>query len=67
MGRRISRGLFRSSKGKIMNADMNAAYNMIRKAFPNAFSNTKADRIQGIGLCPRSLSIRQMTTSKGEC
>ena len=67
MGNRISRGLFRTSTRKIINADLNASYNMIRKAFPNAFSNMKADRIQGIGLCPRSLSIRQMITSKGGC
>ena len=32
-GRRTSRGLFKSKKGIIINADVNAGYNIIRKAF----------------------------------
>ncbi len=47
-GKRTSRGLFRSLKGIIINADVNAAYNIIRKAFPKAF----ADGIEGVGLHP---------------
>jgi putative transposase len=46
-----------------MNADSNAAYNMIRKAIPKSFE----DGIEGVGLHPRSLSIRQMITSRGVC
>jgi putative transposase len=54
-GRRISRGLFRSSKGVVINADMNAAYNIIRKAFPEAFA---ADGIEGvIGLHPARIGL----------
>jgi putative transposase len=41
-GRRISRGLFRASDGRLINADVNGAYNIIRKAVPNAFGNGKA-------------------------
>jgi len=41
------RGLFRSGK-RIINADVNAAYNIIRKAIPEAF----ADGIEGVGLHP---------------
>ena len=36
-GRRIKRGLFRSSDGSLMNADTNAAYNIIRKEYGNEF------------------------------
>jgi len=37
VGKRITRGLFRSLAGILINADVNAAYNIIRKVFPNAF------------------------------
>ncbi|MFG1519744.1 MAG: RNA-guided endonuclease TnpB family protein, partial [Thermoplasmataceae archaeon] len=60
--KRISRGLFRSSDGTIMNADSNAAC-MIRKAIPKSFE----DVTEGDGLHPRSLSIRQMITPKEVC
>ena len=42
-GRRTKRGLFVSASGKKINADLNAALNMIRKVIPNAF------QAQGIG------------------
>ncbi len=38
-GKRIKRGLYRSQTGKIINSDVNGSYNILRKAFPNAFSN----------------------------
>ena len=47
IGRRL-RGLFKSARG-IINADVNAAYNIIRKAIPKAF---EADGIEGVGLHP---------------
>ena len=47
VGRRM-RGLFKSARGTIINADVNAAYNIIRKAIPEAF----ADGIEGVGLHP---------------
>ena len=43
VGKRIKRGLFRSSDGTLINADLNGAYNIIKKAVPNAF----ADGIEG--------------------
>jgi putative transposase len=52
-GRRISRGLFQSSKGTIINADVNAGYNIMRKAFPEAF----VDGIEGVGLHPVRMSL----------
>ena len=48
IGRRL-RGLFKSARGTIINADVNAAYNIIRKAIPEAF---EADGIEGVGLHP---------------
>ncbi|MCL4420415.1 MAG: hypothetical protein M1477_01830 [Candidatus Thermoplasmatota archaeon] len=58
MGNRIKRGTFRSADGTLIHADLNASYNIIKKAIPEAFANG----IEGIGLYPRSLSIRQMIT-----
>jgi len=63
MGGRIKRGIFRSADVTLIHADLNAAYNVIRKAAPEAL----ADGIEGIGLYPRSLGIIQMLTSKGGC
>lgn len=37
LGKRIKRGLFVSSKGKVINADVNGSYNILRKAIPNVF------------------------------
>lgn len=38
-GKRVKRGLFRASDGRLINADVNGAYNILRKVIPNAFSN----------------------------
>jgi IS605 OrfB family transposase len=35
-GRRITRGLYKSKSGFLINADVNASYNIMRKAIPNA-------------------------------
>jgi putative transposase len=37
-GKRIARGLYRTIKGICVNADVNGAYNILRKVFPNAIS-----------------------------
>ena len=50
-GRRIKRGLFKSKNGTIINADLNGAYNILRKAIPNAF----VDGIEGFGVNPKVL------------
>ena len=52
-GKRINRGLFRSKKGIIINADVNAGYNIIKKVIPNA---VLADGIEGVGLYPYSIA-----------
>ena len=54
LGKRITRGLFKSSIGRILNADVNGAYNIGRKAVPEAFT---VDGIEGVGLHPYSVTI----------
>ena len=51
--RRIHRGLFKSNKGVMINADLNGAYQIIKKVFPNAF----ADGIEGVGLHPVRVNL----------
>jgi putative transposase len=53
-GKRISRGLFRSSTRRLINADVNAAYNLMRKVVPNAFP---AEGIVGVGLHPERIEL----------
>jgi len=38
-GTRVKRGLFRASTGCCLNADINGAYNILRKVVPDAFGN----------------------------
>jgi putative transposase len=54
VGQRIQRGLFRSSTGIVLNADMNAGYNIGRKVVPEAFG---VDGIEGVGLHPYSVTV----------
>ena len=63
IGKRIKRGIFKSSNGTLIHADLQASYNIMKKAIPEAFVNG----IEGIGLYPGSLSIKEMITSKGGC
>ena len=46
--RRVFRGLFVSNDGRKINADVNGAYQIMKKVIPNAFSNG----IEGVGLHP---------------
>jgi putative transposase len=53
LGKRVRRGLFRSSQGILVNADVNGGYNIIKKSEPNAFAHIKADGVGGcLGLHP---------------
>jgi len=54
VGRRITRGLFRTHSHVLINADVNAGYNIIKKAVPNAIA---ADGIEGVGFHPYSIVI----------
>ena len=50
--RRIHRGLFISNNGMKINADVNGAYQIMKKVFPNAY----ADGIEGVALHPVRVS-----------
>ena len=52
--RRIKRGLFKSNSGKLINADINAACQILRKVFVNAFN--KSDNI-GFVMNPVKVNI----------
>lgn len=51
-GKRIKRGLYKMNAGKLINADVNGASNIIRKVFPNVF-----DGIEGVGLHPSIVNL----------
>ena len=55
-GKRIYRGLYRTRGGHLINADINAAYNILRK-YDNIFSYTK-----NIKLTPRKLDLIKAKT-----
>jgi putative transposase len=38
-GKRVKRGLFQASDGRCINADINGAFNIMRKVVPDAFGN----------------------------
>jgi putative transposase len=61
-GKRMERCLLKSAKGTFVHADLQAVYNIIKKAVPEVF----ADLIWSKLLFPRGLSIKQMITSEGE-
>jgi len=60
VGKRIKRGIFRSAKGILINADVNGSLNIIRKAFSKAFPQGNADGIEGVGLHPKRLSFKDV-------
>ena len=51
--RRVKRGLFVSNKGIKINADVNAAFQIMKKVFPNVFT----DGIEGVVLHPVRVGI----------
>lgn len=51
--RRVHRGLFTSNQGLSINADVNAAYQIMKKVFPNVFT----DGIEGVVLHPVRVDI----------
>ena len=46
--RRVHRGIFQSDTGKLINADVNGSLQIMKKVFPNAYSNG----IEGVALHP---------------
>ena len=47
-GKRVERGLYRASNGRYINADLNGAYNIIRKVAPDAFESEGVEDGKGI-------------------
>jgi putative transposase len=54
---KVSYGLFKTATGQIINADVNGAYNILRKAFPK-FSK---DGIEGLELVPIAVKFSRET------
>jgi IS605 OrfB family transposase len=52
-GRRLKRGLYRAADGRCLNADINGAYNIMRKVVPNAFGNG----IAGVAVHPVRIAL----------
>ena len=50
MGKRVSRGVFQSGTGKMLNADVNGSYNILRKCKPTAFI---VNGVQAVVVQPR--------------
>ena len=56
LGKRIKRGLFKTAQGKIINADVNGSYNIMKKAIPNV---QYTNGIEGLGVNPLLLNIKR--------
>jgi putative transposase len=53
-GKRVTRGLFRASDGRTLQADVNGSYNILRKVVPNAFADgIGAAVVQPVRVYPR--------------
>lgn len=59
LGTRTKRGLFKTATGILINADVNGALNIIKKALPKAF----ADGIEGLRLTPVRVSLTNGTVN----
>jgi putative transposase len=58
-GRRISRGRYKTKDDIIINADVNAAYNILKKATANAFDKIRS---RGVGLLKVTMSTPLVVT-----
>ena len=68
-GRRIQRGLYRAGNGQLINADVNAAYNILRKGLANLGCDLSLDHlpiqprvVKDIGQVSNPTLIRQYVT-----
>lgn len=55
-GKRVRRGLYRTKEGKLVNADVNGSYNIMKKAIPNV---EYTNGIEGLGVNPLLLNIKR--------
>ncbi|MHA1464174.1 MAG: zinc ribbon domain-containing protein, partial [Candidatus Heimdallarchaeaceae archaeon] len=59
-GKRIQRGLFRSSQGHFINADVNAAFNILLKSDPQALPKRSVGGVGGCVMYPLRVSYPAM-------
>ncbi len=59
-GRRVKRGLFKSAQGHLINADVNAAYNILVKSDPKAVPKRTANGVGGYVMYPLRVSIEHL-------
>ena len=57
LGKRVHRGLFKSNKGKLLNSDINGAFNIIRKVIPTFNVNSLNYGIQDIAVYPTLIKV----------
>jgi putative transposase len=58
LGKRIKRGLFKSHSGRLINADVNGSYNIMRKAVPGTFLDyLKNEGVEGVAVRPILVTI----------
>ncbi len=57
-GRRVTRGLFRSAQGFLINADVNAAYNILIKSDPKALPKRSVNGVGGYVMYPLRVSFQ---------
>ena len=60
-GRRIQRGLFKSAQGYVINADVNAAFNILIKSDPKAVPKRTVNGVGGYVMYPLRSSIENLT------
>ena len=53
-GKRIKRGMYKSSTGRKINADVNGSYNILRKVVPNVFTD---NGIEGVAVHPIRITV----------
>lgn len=55
VGNRIKRGLFKACDGRLINADINGSYNIMKKAVPTVFGT---NGIEGVVVHPLIITIK---------
>ena len=60
LGKRVKRGLFQSAQGLLINADVNAAYNILLKSDPQALPQRSVGGVGGYVIYPLRVSFQAM-------